>query len=145
MAFGIACGLGVYTLIYAKGASYLSNDPNACANCHVMREVLQDWEKGDHHHVAVCNDCHVPHSPVAKWLVKGLNGFHHSYAFTFLYNPITIEAAPLSQKIVQKNCERCHQDLFSNHLTHRVTDPSRTEEASLPRCVQCHRQVGHVH
>ena len=33
---GLALGVGAYTFVYAKGYSYLSNDPQACANCHVM-------------------------------------------------------------------------------------------------------------
>ena len=33
-------GLGLYTFVYAKGYSYLSNDPQGCANCHVMQELL---------------------------------------------------------------------------------------------------------
>ncbi len=37
---GAAIGLGLYTFVYARGASYLGNDPGACANCHVMREHL---------------------------------------------------------------------------------------------------------
>ena len=36
LTVGTAAGIGSYTFVYAKGASYLSNDPNACANCHVM-------------------------------------------------------------------------------------------------------------
>ena len=35
---GVAFGIGLYTFAYAKGWSYLSDDPAACANCHVMRE-----------------------------------------------------------------------------------------------------------
>jgi nitrate/TMAO reductase-like tetraheme cytochrome c subunit len=33
---GMAVGLAGYTFVYAKGGSYLSNNPSACANCHVM-------------------------------------------------------------------------------------------------------------
>lgn len=142
---GGACGLGIYTFIYAKGASYLSNDPQACGNCHIMREVLKDWQSGDHHHVAVCNDCHVPHHPVQKWLFKCLNGFHHSYAFTLTEAPVVIQAAPLSQAVVQKNCERCHQSLLEGHLSRVSSSLGADQEAELPRCVTCHRQVGHIH
>ena len=35
---GVALGVGGYTFVYARGASYLTNDPAACVNCHVMRE-----------------------------------------------------------------------------------------------------------
>ena len=35
---GIPAGIGAFTFVYAKGFSYLSTDPRACVNCHVMRE-----------------------------------------------------------------------------------------------------------
>ena len=35
---GLALGVGASTFVYARGASYLTNDPAACVNCHVMRE-----------------------------------------------------------------------------------------------------------
>jgi cytochrome c nitrite reductase small subunit len=35
---GGAVGLGAFTFVYAKGASYLSTDPAVCANCHTMQE-----------------------------------------------------------------------------------------------------------
>ena len=31
---GVPAGIGCYTFVYAKGYSYLTNDPAACANCH---------------------------------------------------------------------------------------------------------------
>ena len=36
-------GIGAYTFVYARGASYLTNDPAACVNCHVMREPYDGW------------------------------------------------------------------------------------------------------
>jgi len=36
--FGILAGAGGYTFYFAQGASYLTDDPNACVNCHIMRE-----------------------------------------------------------------------------------------------------------
>jgi hypothetical protein len=35
---GVAGGLGLYTFVYAKGHSYITNDPAACSNCHVMSD-----------------------------------------------------------------------------------------------------------
>src|SRR5579871_1360364 len=35
---GGALGTGAYTVHYAEALSYLSDDPAACANCHVMRD-----------------------------------------------------------------------------------------------------------
>src|SRR5262249_17526428 len=74
-AVGIVLGTGSYTVRYAEGLSYLSNDPKACVNCHVMRDAHDGWQKAGHHSVATCNDCHVPHDFIAKYLVKAENGF----------------------------------------------------------------------
>ena len=57
---GILAGVGAYTFAYAKGGSYLLDDPQACVNCHVMREHLDGWQQSAHHAHAVCNDCHLP-------------------------------------------------------------------------------------
>lgn len=43
---GLAAGLGAYTFVYARGYSYLTNDPSACGNCHVMREQYDGWGAG---------------------------------------------------------------------------------------------------
>ena len=78
LLIGGIVGLGAFTFVYAEGSSYLSNDPQACVNCHVMDDVFDRWSHGSHKAVAVCNDCHTPHTPAAKWMVKGLNGVNHS-------------------------------------------------------------------
>ncbi len=82
VALGLAGGIGGFTFVYARGASYLTNDPAACANCHIMNDQYDAWQKSSHRAVAVCNDCHTPHGLGPKYLTKGLNGFWHSYAFT---------------------------------------------------------------
>ena len=61
VVLGVALGLGAYTFAYARGWAYLTDDPQACANCHVMNEQYDGWIKSSHRSVAVCNDCHVPH------------------------------------------------------------------------------------
>jgi cytochrome c nitrite reductase small subunit len=62
VSLGLAAGLGAYTFIYAKGGSYLINDPAVCANCHVMNEHYSGWIRSSHRAVAVCNDCHIKRS-----------------------------------------------------------------------------------
>src|SRR6266446_5493121 len=62
IVLGLGLGIGGYTFLYAKGWSYLTNDPAACANCHVMREHYDAWIKSSHRAVATCNDCHTPHN-----------------------------------------------------------------------------------
>jgi cytochrome c nitrite reductase small subunit len=75
LAVGIAAGLGAYTFLYAKGYSYLTNDPQACVNCHVMRDQYDGWVKSSHRSVAACNDCHTPPGLVGKYATKARNGF----------------------------------------------------------------------
>ncbi len=58
---GVFVGIGFFTFGYGKGASYLSNDPQTCVNCHVMQGHMDSWQQSSHHAVAVCNDCHLPH------------------------------------------------------------------------------------
>lgn len=145
---GVLIGLSGFTFHYASGLSYLSNDPAACANCHVMNDVYDAWQKGPHHAEATCNDCHVPRSFFAKYLAKGMNGYHHSTGFTFQSStpdepgarrvfdePIRIKAK--NSQILQDNCLRCHGD-----LVHDVVRGSTWDEGAI-RCVQCHNAVGH--
>ncbi|MDX1495326.1 MAG: NapC/NirT family cytochrome c, partial [Longimicrobiales bacterium] len=58
---GAAIGLGGFTFVYAKGHSYLTDDPGACANCHIMDDHYAAWLKSSHAQTATCNDCHTPH------------------------------------------------------------------------------------
>lgn len=98
-------GSGTYTFMYAKGASYLSNDPNACANCHVMQDHLSAWQKSSHQNVAVCNDCHAPHdSLIGKYYVKAVNGWNHSLAFTTGNYPDELQITDFNRKVTETAC-----------------------------------------
>lgn len=136
---GLVVGIAFFTFIYAEGYSYITNDPAACRNCHVMNNVYENWLKGGHQHVAVCNDCHVPHNLIGKLFVKGENGFHHSFAFTFKEVPVVIKAREASNRIIQENCLRCHSAIAAPAVC------GATGEGPSLSCVSCHRQVGHVH
>jgi cytochrome c nitrite reductase small subunit len=133
---GVLAGAGTFTFWYADGTAYLSNDPAACVNCHVMREPFESWQKSSHKGFATCNDCHIPHGPLAKWLVKGENGFWHSYKFTFqnFHEPIRIREK--NADVLQANCLGCHQRLVSEITAQGA---HRGERA----CVRCHEEVGH--
>src|SRR6187399_2129362 len=67
VAIGVAAGIGGYTFRYAQGFSYFLKDPKACANCHIMQSQYDAWQKASHHEVAVCIDCHLPHSFFEKY------------------------------------------------------------------------------
>lgn len=136
VAVGLAFGVGGFTFVYAKGSSYLTNDPKACANCHVMQGQLDAWVKGSHRSVAVCNDCHTPHTFFGKYMTKARNGFWHSFYFTSGNFHEPIEAGPRSREIVEAACRHCHES-----IVHAIdTVPPKGEPMS---CVRCHRDVGH--
>jgi cytochrome c nitrite reductase small subunit len=134
---GAALGLGLFTFGYAEGFSYFSTDPRACANCHVMNGVYASWSRGPHHAAAGCVDCHLPHDFIGKYLAKGLNGYHHSKAFTLenFHEPIQIK--PRNAAILQQSCLRCHGDFVHDIVAGNKTD----RDAVL--CVHCHRGAGH--
>ena len=92
--FGIPAGVGAFTFVYAKGFSYLSTDPRACVNCHVMNPQYDAWLKSGHRHTATCVECHLPHGGIAKWAAKAEHGFRHSAAFTLQNFKEPIEITP---------------------------------------------------
>lgn len=129
-------GLGTFTFSYAEGFTYLSDDPRACANCHVMRDQYDRWSRGSHRAVAVCNDCHTPHSSlVEKYFIKGLNGFNHSRAFTLGDYPSTIRITALNRQVAYESCLACHANVVSQIAHIDGKDPTD--------CLSCHAGVGH--
>ena len=143
--FGILIGTGGYTFIYAKGYSYLSNDPQACVNCHIMRGEYDGWQKASHHGAATCNDCHVPHALIPKYLTKAENGYAHSRAFTFQDFHEPIEMRDRSKQIVLDNCIECHKQMVSNLTASAGTFSQNGTDIHRGQvdCIQCHRGVGH--
>jgi cytochrome c nitrite reductase small subunit len=132
LVIGGAIGLGLFTFVYARGGSYLGNDPAACGNCHVMRGHLAAWRTSSHHAVAVCNDCHAPPGGLAKYWVKAVNGFNHSHAFTTgdFHEPFRI--TPKNRAVTESQCRRCHAELVA------AMGP-----AGDVSCIRCHESVGH--
>ncbi len=136
-SLGIAGGIGAFTFGYGQGASYLSSDPTTCINCHIMEPYFDSWQKSGHHHVAVCNDCHLSHHPVGKWITKADNGFFHSLAFTTgqFHEPIKIK--PRNRRVTQAACISCHED-----TVHEMLPATPQQEMLL--CASCHSDVGHA-
>jgi len=132
---GAAIGIGGYTFIYAKGASYLTNNPAACANCHIMQDHYDAWQNSSHHSVATCNDCHTPANVVGKYLSKANNGFWHSFAFTTGRYPDPIRIKGYNRQITENACRKCHAQ-----ITDTIDGHSRSETMS---CIRCHATVGH--
>lgn len=133
LAVGATLGLGLFTFDYAEGLSYLSEDPRACVNCHIMRPQYDSWQKASHHTSAVCVDCHLPADFVGKYLAKARNGWFHSKGFTLQDFPEPILITPPNAEILQANCLRCHEGILHE----------ASASMGAPRCVSCHLDVGH--
>lgn len=130
---GALVGLGVFTVRVSRAMSYLSDDPRTCLNCHVMTNAYATWERGSHGKVAVCNDCHVPHSNVvAKMAFKAQDGMRHSYVFTLHREPQVLRPNPGAIPVIQSNCIRCHSNQFMM---------IRLAGSAERKCWDCHTNV----
>jgi cytochrome c nitrite reductase small subunit len=157
-AFAVLLGLGAFTFVYAKGYSYLSDDPQACTNCHVMRDNYTSWSVSSHRSVT-CNGCHTPHDLVGKYVTKAEHGARHSYVFTF-EDPQVFRITKRSLDVVERNCVECHAPtliaMVGGSTGVEERGPLRkvfdVESLGLPfgpkheegRCATCHRSVGHA-
>jgi cytochrome c nitrite reductase small subunit len=133
---GLGIGIASSTFLYAQGWAYLTNNPAACANCHIMQDHYDAWVKSSHRTVATCNDCHTPAHIVAKYYTKADHGFWHSYAFTTgdFHAPIRMKAR--SQAVTESTCRVCHLAIVQT-----IETPHGDRERLS--CIRCHNGVGH--
>jgi cytochrome c nitrite reductase small subunit len=136
---GVAAGVGGFTFVYARGYSYLTNDPKACVNCHVMQEQYDGWVKASHRSVAACNDCHTPPSLLGKYATKASNGFWHSFYFTTGTFPEPIRITPRNRAVTEQACRHCHEDVVEA----MVAGAGHAGRGAVS-CLRCHGSVGHM-
>lgn len=142
-ALGVLIGLGLMILRVSNAFSYLSDDPEACINCHVMTTQFASWQHSSHRRCASCNDCHVPHDNVIrKYYFKATDGLRHSAIFTLRMEPQVIMIKDAGQTVVQENCIRCHEHLVSETSLVSVTKESSMHGAGK-LCWECHRETPH--
>ncbi len=134
---GVFVGLGLFTVGYGDGTAYLRDDPVACTNCHVMQAQYDSWLQSSHTSAATCNDCHLRHDFVGKWLSKAESGLSHSVLFTTGNFPDVIRVHPRGRQVVQQACLECHSDFVHSLL------PARAG-GEVESCVKCHASVGHA-
>lgn len=134
---GVFCGTGALVVHISRAPTYLSDDPEVCVNCHVMRTEYVTWQHSSHREVAHCNDCHVPHdSFVRHWAFKAEDGLRHATIFTMRWEPQVIELSDRAVPVVEENCRRCHEEVVNETalVAHQPGDL---------RCWDCHREVPH--
>ena len=144
---GAAVGIGAFTFVYAKGYSYLTDDPAACANCHVMEEQFSAWVKSSHRNVAGCNDCHTPKGFVGKYATKATNGFWHSFYFTTGTFPDPIRIRPPNRTVTEGTCRDCHsavaESMHATEVPRFATGATLQPGGNALACTRCHSDVGH--
>lgn len=144
---GAMIGLGGFTFVYARGYSYMSDDPEVCGNCHVMDEHVSSFSKSSHAGVAVCNDCHTPHDLVGKYTVKAKNGFWHSFYFTTGTYPYPLRITEGNHEVTEEACRYCHERLVEtidhSPVQGREEGVEVEGEGEPFTCTRCHRYVGH--
>lgn len=140
---GAIMGLGIYMVKVANVAAYLTDDPKACINCHVMTTEYITWNHSSHRSVTTCNDCHVPHDNVIrKYAFKAKDGLYHASIFTLRAEPQAIVMHEAGQKVVQSNCIRCHFDQVTDAKTVSWVDSHLTDRLDRT-CWECHRETPH--
>lgn len=136
ISLGAPIGIAGYVVWYGKATSYLTDDPKACMNCHVMKTQYSSWSKSTHRAVATCNSCHAPGNIVQKLKTKALNGMSHSYAFTTDHYQEPIRIKPQNRIKVQSACLNCHSEIFG--------PGSQSQHQKTASCLNCHSDVGHA-
>ena len=143
IVMGAFVGVSLYLVKISNAASYLSDAPETCMNCHVMAPQYATWNHSAHREVTNCNDCHVPHNNLAnKIFFKAKDGLRHSAVFTMRKEPQVIRIKQEGIEVVQQNCIRCHHNLITDSKTLAKTDTfhhARQERL----CWECHRETPH--
>ncbi len=143
LSLGVLTGLFFFALHIGRATSYLSDDPTACINCHVMTPQFATWERSSHGRFTVCNDCHVPQDNfVKKYFFKASDGMRHSFMFTFRLEPQVIQIKQAGKNAVQQNCIRCHSEMI-HPISVRAISNQKIQEDGDGYCWDCHREVPH--
>lgn len=142
IVIGVLTGLVIFIVYIGKATSYLSDNPTACVNCHVMYDNYASWWHSSHARITTCNDCHVPQDKILKkFYFKASDGIRHSTIFTLRLEPQVIRIKEAGAEVVQENCERCHQNLLTV-VDAKISEDYHNEEEEKP-CWDCHRETPH--
>ncbi len=138
LALGVFAGLAGMTFHVSRASSYLTSDPAACVNCHIMAPQYASWQRGSHARHTTCNDCHVPQDLVRKYAFKAYDGSRHAFMFTFRMEPDVIRIHAPGAWVVQQNCVRCHSNLMGDTMA-----AQGVAHGGNRSCVECHRDAAH--
>ena len=144
--FVVAILFFFYMIYLSKALSYLSKDPKACINCHVMNTEYATWQHSSHARDVTCVQCHLPTDGfIKKYMSKARDGFNHTIAFTFDTFDHAIKISDDGARRVQENCISCHKSITSTI----VSNADKYHNFDTPfvkngrKCWSCHRDVPH--
>ncbi len=141
---GVVTGLSLLIIYISRAPSYLSDNPAACVNCHVMNPQYSDWVHSSHRRAATCNDCHIPHDNfIVKYYSKAEEGMKHATYFTMRWEPQVIYKDEDDIDYLLKNCRRCHEPTISMEFLNSV-QPGYHNWLKERRCMDCHRESPHT-
>ncbi len=145
MIGGVIAGLGGYAVYMSRVHVYLSDDPAACINCHIMTPYYQTWDHSSHGRRATCNDCHVPHDNVFKqYAFKAKDGLLHASVFTLRAEPLAIRPREESYEVIMNNCIRCHTQLNTEFVKTGMISYTEAKEGKGLTCWDCHTDIPHT-
>ena len=145
--FIFALFMFAYMVNLSQMPSYLSKDPKACINCHVMNTQYATWQHSSHGVAGVtCIECHLPTDNFfEKYYAKTVDGWNHSVAFTMDTYDHAMKISDYGAERVQKNCLSCHSSMASqisiNADKYHNFDTPYVENGR--KCWDCHKTVPH--
>jgi cytochrome c nitrite reductase small subunit len=122
-----AVAVSMYGADISEAASYLSDDPEACINCHIMIPQYATWRHSSHGRDTVCNDCHVPQDSVfAKYYFKAKDGLRHSAIHGY-------EQAGITRQLAQQQTAQPAQRASGHHARSRLVPAAPAGEHRTTR------------
>ena len=142
---GLVVGLGGLFMYLLRMHTYLTDDPAACVNCHIMTPYYATWMHSSHARDATCNDCHVPHNNIfAKYFFKAKDGMNHVRKFVTFNERQAITAEDASAGVIMDNCIRCHTQLNQEFVNTGMISYVDTKNGKGKACWDCHTDVPHT-
>jgi len=142
---GLLAGLSAYIIYGSRVYSYLSDEPSACINCHIMIPYYQSWNRSSHTQWTNCNDCHVPNSNIlSKYVFKARDGLYHSTIFTLRMESQALRPTKGSSNVIMENCIRCHTQLTTNLAKTGMITYSEAKNGQGKPCWDCHMHTPHT-
>ena len=142
---GVVCGLvGLFMYLLRAHTYFISDNPSACVNCHIMTPYYATWSHSSHGRDATCNDCHVPHQNLAVYYgFKAMDGLKHTAYFLAHAERQAPKAEDLTGQVVMDNCIRCHTQLNQEFVTTGRKGYMQQQREGGKVCWDCHRNVPH--